>query len=36
MGPKLQQKVNLKGLKRFVFLGGQNHNFEKLGDQKCN
>jgi len=30
LGPKLQQKVNLRGLKRVIFLGGQNHNFEKL------
>jgi len=29
-GPKLQQKVNLGGLKRVFFLEDQNHNFEKL------
>jgi len=33
-GPKLQQKVNLGGLKRVVFLGGQNHNFGKLRGPK--
>jgi len=33
-GLKLQQKVNLRGLKRVVFLGGQNHNFMKLRGPK--
>jgi len=33
-GPKLQQKINLGGLKRVVFLEGQNHNFGKLKETK--
>jgi len=33
-GPKLQQKVNLKDLKRIVFLKDQNHNFKKLKEPK--
>jgi len=33
-GPKLKQKVNLAGLKRWFFLGGQNHNFGKLTGPK--
>jgi len=33
-GPKLQLKVNLKGLERVVFLGGQNYNFRKLRRSK--
>jgi len=35
-GPKLQQKVNLGGLERVVFLGAKITTLKKLGGQKCN
>jgi len=33
-GPKLQQKVNLRGPERVVYFRGQNHNFGKLRGPK--
>jgi len=33
-GIKIATKSKLRGLKRVVFLGGQNHNFEKLKGSK--